>query len=177
VATHRSPKGSYTRPTPDFFIDRACTVGGVYSPVPAVGAALDLYNNATEGSNLHVYKVFVGNDGSELYGITAIHGHGANFLQNGATVIVPGPTPFGQLYYDTVPAQWTGFLYPNNTALSDRLYGDNTAGSTDQWYAQGPICVLSPGYSLRVYVSTGTTVTSATPIAVSFYYLQLRDQG
>jgi hypothetical protein len=177
MATYRRPKGSYTRPTPDFFINSACTVGGVTSAAAGTGAALDLYNNALDGSSLHVYTVWVGNDASELYGITALHGHGGTFLANGVSVIVPGPTPWGQLYVDTVPAQWSGTFYPAGTSLSDRLYMNDVAGSQDRWHTGGPICVLSPGYALRVYGATGSGTTGTSPVAVSFYYLQIRDQG
>jgi len=177
MATHRRPKGTYTRPTADFFIDVACTVGGVFAAAAGSGAALDLYNNAADGSSLHVYNVWVGNDAGQLYGVTAIHGHGANFLLNGATVVVPGPTPWGQLYYDTVAAGFAGTFFPVGGTLLDRLFGNNVAGTVDSWSTGGPICVLSPGYSLRVYESVGSAQTGINPLAVSFYYLQIRDQG
>jgi hypothetical protein len=177
MATYRRPKGSYSRPSPDFFIDSACTVGGVASAAAGTGAVLDLYNNASDGSSLHVYNVWVGNDASELYGLTALHGHGGTWLANGVTVIVPGPAPWGQLYADTIAAQWPGTFFPVGTTIGDRLFMNNVAGSQDTWRTGGPICVLSPGYALRVYKSAGAGTTGTNPMAVSFYYLQIRDQG
>lgn len=177
MGTHRRPKGSYTRPTPDYFTDRAATVGGVFSSTAGHGAVLDLFNNATEGSNLHVYNVWVGNDAGQLYGMTTINGHGANFLSNGVTVIVPGPTPWGQLYYDTIGPIWSGTFFPVGGNFSDRLYGNDVAGVVDQWNVPGPLCVLYPGYSLRVYEVAGSGETGTNPFAVSFYYLQIPDAG
>lgn len=178
MPTNRSPKGSYVRPTADFYIDQAATVGGCFWPSTAIAAVLDLYNNAIDGSNLHVYKVWVGNDAAGLYGMTRISGHGGNFLQNAIPVVITAPTLPGQLYQDTISPQYSGFEFPKDTALNDAFIGDNEAGSEDTWYAPGPICVIPPGFSMRVYPFVGSGQSGGGGlITCTFYYVVLKDKG
>ena len=174
MPTYRRPKGSYTRPTPDFFSDRAATVGGVYVAAAPNGVVFDLYNNATDGSALHVWKFWVGNEAGEAYGVTRIHGHGANFLQNSVPVFTDGPQLPGQLYQDTIAPLFTGIPAPPGFVQSDAFIGDNVAGTVDIYGSPGPLCVLAPGYSLRVYGITGTGYINPTQIGVTFYFLAIR---
>lgn len=178
MATRRKPKGSYVRETGDFYIDRAATVAGWFWPSTALATCIDLYNNAKDGSNLHVYRVWVGNDASGIYGMTRIEGHGANFLQNGVPVVITGPSLPGQCWYDTLPPQYTGFFFPKDTPFSDAFFADNEAGSQDTWQAPGPICVIPPGFSMRAYAMVGSGQSGGGGMmAVTFYYVVLPDRG
>jgi len=173
MATYRRPKGSYVRATPDFFGDRAATVGGVYVVAPPDGVVFDLFNNASDGSYLYVYELWVGNEAGEAYGVTRLKGHGANFLQNAVPVFTDGPTLPGELYQDTIGPLFVGIPAPPGFVHSDALIGDNVAGSVDIYSTVGPLCVLTPGYSLRVYAITGTGYINPTQLGCSFYFLAL----
>lgn len=178
MATNRSPKGNTIRPVGDWYTDRAATVGGAYNPSASVAAVLDLYNNASDGSNLHVYKIFVGNDAAGWYGITQLSGHGGNHVADGFPVVIGGPQLPGQLYQDTISPQWSGGPgFPVDTAFGDVLFMDNEAGSMDVWSAPGPIKVIPLGYSLRVYAFTSSTFSAGQLMVASFYYLALPDRG
>jgi hypothetical protein len=179
MATRRTPKGSYVRATGDFFIERCATVGGAYNPSAVGAAVLDLFNNAVDGSNLHVYRIFVGDDAAGWYGITTLSGHGANFMQNAVPVVTGAARLPGQLYWDVIPPQYTATAgaLPVNIPFSDVLFMDNEAGSMDIWTGQGPISVIKPGYSLRVYALCSTTFTAGQMIVASFYYAALPDLG
>lgn len=178
MPTNRSPKGSYVRPTADFYIDQAATVGGFFYPSSAVAAVLDLFNNAQDGSNLHVYKVWVGNDAAGLYGMTRLQGHGATFLSNAFPVVITAATLPGQLYQDEIAAQFSGSFFPKDTPFSDAFIADNEAGSQDTWSAAGPICVIPPGFSMRVYPFVGSGQTGGGQlITATFYYIVLKDRG
>ena len=59
----RQPRGAYVRTTPDRFLARTA-VGGMLrfstnGTVPAIG----LFNNAIDGSSLHVYALWTFGDG------------------------------------------------------------------------------------------------------------------
>jgi len=177
MATQRRPKGSYTRPTSDFFIDRAATVGGWYSPTAVLEPVLDLYNNAQDGSNLHVYRVWVGNDAASIYGMTQIKGHGANLMQAAVPVVTGAPRLPGELYYDGITPSYTYIGVPKDQPISDAFFMDNEAGSQDAWQAAGPICVIQPGYALRVYPVISKSNAAGGFIAATFYYIALRDIG
>jgi hypothetical protein len=177
MGTWRRPKGTYVRPTADWFTDRAATVGGAFDPNAVLATTLDLYNNATDGTNLHVYRLWGFNDAAGHYGVTTLKGHGANFMRNASPVIVGNPILPGQLYQDTIPPQYSGFLFPFDTPFSDVLFADNEAGSQDTFAAPGPICVIPPGYSLRVYSLCGSGQTHGQMMTASFYFLALPDSG
>lgn len=178
MPTNRTPKGSYVRSTADFYIDQAATVGGVFWPSTAVVTVLDLFNNAQDGSNLHVYRVFVGNDAAGWYGMTRLQGHGANFLTNSFPVVITGASLPGQLYQDTIAPQYPDQPFPKDTALFDAFIGDNEAGTEDMWNAPGPICVIPPGFSMRVYPFVGANQTGGGgQMSATFYYVVLKDRG
>jgi hypothetical protein len=173
----RNPLGVYVRQTPDWFLRRCATVGGAFWPSAQVGAALDLYNNAQDGSLLHVYRVFVFNDAGAEYGMTRIQGHGANHLMDAVPIVITAPGLPGQLWQDTVPAQFAGNQFPKDTAFSDAFMGNNVAGSMDDWHDDGPICVIPSGFSLRVYGFAGAAQVGGTYMNATFKYAVLSDQG
>jgi hypothetical protein len=178
MATNRKPKGNYTRQTGDWFIDRAATVGGYFWPSSNLATVLDLYNNASDGTNLHVYRVFAGNGAAANYGMTRLSGHGAKFLTNAFPVVITGPTLPGQLYYDTIAPQFVGAIGPQDEPFFDALFMENDAGSMDVWDAPGPICLIPPGFFMRVYGFTGTGRTGGgAQMSASFYYVALPDRG
>jgi hypothetical protein len=174
VGTWRRPKGSYVRPTGDFFIDRAATVGGFFVPSALLNTSLDLYNNATDGSNLHVYRLWVHNDAETLYFATRVKGHGATLMQNAVPVVVGAGALPGQLYYDTQPQ--LGATFPVDTPLSDAYYFGDESGFQAGFAAPGPLAVILPGFSFRVQTALKAAITGNLLVA-TFYFVALPDTG
>jgi len=174
MATYRRPKGSYNRPTPDFFADRAATVGAFYWPTAAVSTTFDLYNNASDGSSLHLWAAFVGNDAAGLYAATQLKGHGANFARNSTAVITASGQLPGQLWIDTQAPQFSTLPWDKDTIYADAWVLDNEAGSLDNLHSGGPICIIQPGYSFRVYPLISSAQSGGDVMAVTFYFLALQ---
>lgn len=174
MATYRRPKGSYTRPTADFFLSQMMIGGVFFRPADGFSGVVELYNNATDGSALHVYKLWVGNDAGGAYWVTRQAGtQGGTAVTSYPVVSQGAPQPglinyasAGQVNWDT-PAQFVMPAY---------IGGDNEAGSLDDYSAPGPICVLMPGDSLQVF-SPSISGISAGICAVTFYWAALRDVG
>jgi hypothetical protein len=174
MSTTRKPKGSYSRQTTDFFIDQ-CMIGGVvFRPANGNSGVVELFNNAVDGSALHLYKLWVQNDASGLYWVTRQTGtQGGTPVQSYPVVssgaLLPGLINYAsaaQVDWDT-PAEFVQPAY---------IAGDNEAGSQDTFSAPGPICVLVPGDSLQVF-SPSISAIAAGFCIVTFYWAVFRDLG
>lgn len=174
MATYRRPKGSYTRATPDFFSDRAATVGAFYWPSTVLSTTFDLFNNARDGSSLHLWAAFVGNDAAGLYSATQIKGHGGTLAANATAVITASAQLPGQLYIDTQAPQFSTLPWDKDTIFANPWVLDNEAGSLDDLHSGGPICIIQPGYSFRVFPLCSSAQTTAPVMAVTFYFLALQ---
>jgi hypothetical protein len=177
MATYRRPKGSYTRPTPDFFTRQMAIVGGGFTLSSANDVVFTLFNNATTGEYFHVFKIWVFNDGEGSNAMSTQSGHGATFVSNAFPVVFDSPAPFGQLYQDqaaqVVPALT---IYPTAVPYGSYFVGGDEAAAQHPLGAQGPIAVIPPGYSLsiRSLNSIGNTNNS---LGVTFYYCILPESG
>jgi hypothetical protein len=170
----RKPKGSYTRHTTDWFLDR-CAIGGVfYNSTVGKMPAIDLFNNAQDGSNLHIYRLWVGNDAGFFYLVTRQSGSLNGTPVAPFPVIASGAALPGIISYADVP----NFPSPIPAPYGVGAYiaANNEAGSLDPFEAGGPICVLIPGTSLRVTWGS-QAVGSGAALGVTFYYAALADQG
>ena len=67
MATYRQPKGTYTRPSTDFFAERCATGGVFWNANFNKSAVVELYNDATDGSYLHLYRLWVSVDAGGAY--------------------------------------------------------------------------------------------------------------
>jgi len=107
---------------------------------------LDLYNNATDGSNLHLYYLVIFNDAQGMWAGNPHYGHGANFVANALPVITGAPSPPGQVYQDVVGSSFSGSnTIPNVTPLSFALMGGEETGSCPRVAPPGPLSVILPG--------------------------------
>src|SRR5215472_3253738 len=120
MGTFRRPKGSYVRPSADFYILDSSSVGGIITVVSPPVPSLDLFNNATDGTLLHVYEVIVGAQGYGPYAIVPIKGHGANFIVSATPVVADEAQPWGQLYWDSQTAVQT---WVSGSAADGQNYG------------------------------------------------------
>jgi len=174
VATYRRPKGSYTRPTTDFFIDR-CVIAGVwFTPALTFGGSIELYNNAADGSNLHLYRLWTQNDAAGGYYVTRQTGTQGGTAVQTFPVISSGAALPGIVNYAAI----AGTAYPLHGpfVLSGYMAMDNEAGSQDTFGADGPLCILVPGDSLRVIQPFGSAIDQGT-VAATFYWAAIRDTG
>jgi hypothetical protein len=174
MGTWRRPKGSYVRPTADFFIDR-CAIGGVfYQSTAGKVPAIELFNNATDGTQLHIYKLWIQNDGGYFYIVTRQTGTMGGTTVPVYPVIAYGGVPPGIISYADVDS----FTYPIPAPFGVGAFiaGNNEAGTLDDFSAPGPICVLAPQTSLRVRWGEQGPSRPGN-LAVTFYYAALPDQG
>jgi hypothetical protein len=174
VATLRKPKGTYTRPTTDFFPDR-CSVGGVvFIATAGRSAVIELFNNATDGSYLHLYRLWISNDASGVYWVTRQTGSMGGTVVKSYPVITSVAALPGQISYgEDVAVDW---LTPVPFVMPAFIGADNEAGSQDTFSAPGPICILGPGTSLRVF-SPSIGPASSGAAMVTFYWAALHDMG
>ena len=174
MSTTRKPKGSYSRPTTDFFINQ-CMIGGVVYFAPnGSSAVVELYNNAQDGSALHLYKLWVANDASGAYWVTRQTGAQSGTQVQAYPVVSSGAALPGLINYTTGPV--VDWITPSTFVMPAYLAGDNEAGSQDIFSAPGPICVLIPGDSLRVF-SPSIGSASQGAAMVTFYWAAFRDLG
>lgn len=173
MASQQRPKGTKTRQPADWNVLATCSVGGYFRPSDHTKTpAFDLFNEARDGSCLWVYNIFVNNDGEGLYHATQITGHGANGPVQGIPIVTGVAPVYGQLFQDVV----SGFIPPANfpldTLLTASYYFDEAADAANNWAAQGPLCVVTPGNSFRVVsdVAEGVGQPSGGMLIVSFYY-------
>jgi len=179
VGTFRRPKGSYVRQTPDWYIQEGSCVGGIITVVSPPVPSLDLFNNASDGTLLHVYQVIVGAQGYGPYALQTLQGHGANLITNAFPVVADDARPWGQLYWDSQTAAQT---WVSGSPADGQNYGSNYAldatGSTiDSLQTTGPISVLPPGYSLRVWYPNNFGVGTHATLSASFRYVEVMDRG
>jgi len=169
----RKPKGSYTRHTTDWFIGR-CAIGGVFFAAGVGnGAAVSLFNDATDGSNLHLYKLWVQNDAAGAYWVTRQTGALGGTTVTTYPVVSSGAALWGVISYAAVPQViWS----PGPFAMPAYIGADNEAGSQDIFAAPGPICVLVPGDSLTVYNPAPGAISEGY-LGVTFYWAVLPDLG
>lgn len=181
MGTHRTPKGSYVRPTADFYIDRAASAGALVSVVQTnIVPCIDLYNNATDGSYLHVYGVNMSTGGAGPAALRRLSGHGANLLGGNTPVIITAGALPGVLYWDKTAATviWPSGVAPDGGTDVAPYYFNDLTSAVDYFNFGGPLCVIPPGYSLRALITVGfTTGTTTYVLAASFYWCAIPDRG
>ena len=146
MSKYRRPHGQYVRETADWFIDRRMA-GGAYSGVVAGKfASVSLYNDATDGSVLHVIgatgNTFISPDTVDLYTHKGVLG----------TVVAGATTPITPF----LTTLW-GKIYTSSDAAATSDMGIWTLGlvnAPQPWPYNFPLCVLAPGFSLLCQGST-----------------------
>ena len=175
MATNAVPKGTLVRPTPDFYIDKLGMAAAAFeqSGSGAPDTTFDLFNNATDGSNLHVYKIWTFNDGQGMYAFAPFNGHGANFVTNGSPIITGDPAPWGQIYQDSATPVMTGFIViPNAAPLGGYFLGGDEGAVQAHFGVGAPLAVITPGWSLRAQSLISTSEINHG-LVVTFYYAVL----
>lgn len=161
----RTPKGSYFLNTPDWFFNRAASVGANNPGQAGSFAVTDLYNNAQDGSLLYIYAIESFNQGTESIRVQQVHGHVAGAQDGPAYPINPnvGTLP-GHLYIDQV----SNFDKP----ITDPYIFSVNATADEFVQPGGPCMIVPPGYSCRL-----ANNALAWGFTCWFYYVALRDSG
>src|ERR1700681_1535021 len=125
----RKPSGVYVRQTPDWFLSR-CAIGGVFY-ISTVGmmSGIDLFNNANDGSNLHIYRLWVQNDAEGFYNVTRQVGSLGGTPVDPSPISARGAPLPGIISYADIP----NFPAPVNgpIAFPGYIAGANDAGTMD----------------------------------------------
>lgn len=171
----RQPRGAYVRTTPDRFLARTA-IGSMFrastlGTVPAIG----LFNNAVDGSSLHIYALWTFGDaeGPQLWNI---QGSATGTLFGPCTAIITGAAgPPGQLWFEDRPGV-SGSPLPVDTNYGGYITAGDESGAMSSFTPNGPLCVLKPGYAL--YCSQFYSYPpDPQQLAVTFYYVWLQDLG
>lgn len=140
MSKHRRPHGQYTRETADWFVDRRMA-GSAYSP-PVVGkyGSVILYNDATDGSILHVVALNLCTFVAASIVNVAFHQGAIGTLQPNAVV------PIGPHFL-----QLPGKIYLSSDPATFQLPAVAILGGTNNpqfWPHNFPLAYLNPGYAL-----------------------------
>jgi len=164
----RIPKGVYSRPTPDWFIE-AGSSGGYHTPLFAALPRYEeiaLYNDATDGRSLYVYGMLTeANDDatfSVVYRPSPVNGAvvGAGF-----PIVSDGATNPGLIYLYSALAP-----LPIDAASGPFISDWTNTFTFAPIVSSGPIAVLRPGAALAFH--NHATVSSG--ITVSFWWTALK---
>jgi hypothetical protein len=136
----RIPHGQYVRGTPDWFVWNRMAGSNAQIAVPAAYSFVLLYNDAGDGSMLHVI-------GAVAQTTTATN-HVSAFFHQGAI-----GTNFPNTTVRTVPnmGQLNGALYTGSMGAfvpDVALWDFGQPGNDVPWPYEWPICILPPGYGL-----------------------------
>jgi hypothetical protein len=172
MATNAVPKGTYVKGPCQFNIDKLAIAGATFQTAPdGPDVTIDLFNNATDGSYLHVYKVWVFNDAQGMYVMNPLQGHGANLVGGAFPVRFDQPQPWGAIFQDSVANPFsTDTVIPTAAPAGAYFIGGTDSESNSNVWPPGPLAVIPPGFSLRVrsYISS---FFQDHGIAVTFYYV------
>jgi hypothetical protein len=136
----RQPHGQYVRTTPDWFIDNHMFGGSASFAAVGKFSSVSLYNDATDGSTLHVY------------GLLSFTTTAATVIQVIVTLGTYGPAPQG-VTQNVVPYRGllAGSIYVNQVVdqnQNNTPWAFPTMNSAAPWPYDFPVAILPPGYSL-----------------------------
>lgn len=165
----RAPKGSYVRATPDWFTD-AMAFAGAYQQASDTShnAYVGLYNDAVDGSSLHVMALGVEVEPTTNHTLGFIEqtltsgfiGPYSALYAHGRAVRLNRPAPYGQSRAANTPG--------GNTEEQIILLGGAYSGLL---VAPGwPLWILPPTYALWLQANLGGGSIYAT-----FWYLVIHD--
>lgn len=149
MASFRKPKGTFTRPAPDWFADNLAMIG--WQDLQASGGSggfvftFSLFNNDTIGRNLWVYRVAGSWDGTAGILCDYFHGIFGSQVSVASAVNPRNATPPGVLYEQRTHYPLGGLVpdIPNPlTVISSVFTAANVGGD---W----PLFIIPPGFSAR----------------------------
>jgi hypothetical protein len=173
MPSSRRPKGTYVRPTMDWFISSSAYIGGLASgDFHSNAPFMSLYNNDTNGGYLYVYRAIISsNEFTQVY-IDQQQGFTVPYDPAPATAT---PTPFPLNPLNASPpgllaiGNWLPTLRPATAPTQLEAPGQGIVFSVD---SSAPIWIIPATWTLNVY-----TISSDDEITATFWYTYLRDQG
>jgi len=165
MASYRKPKGTYVRPSPDWFINQLAS-GSWYNDqqVGTQYASIGLFNNDTLGRKFYIYGISVGTfNANTAYGVV-LNGTFGSLVTSCVSVDASLPAPPGQIYFTRF-----GPAAPPNVTLAQPAGTRFNLGSgytKVDVFQDWPICVLPVGYSLNIQSSLQSAEWST-----SFWYV------
>ena len=151
-------KGSWARNSPDWLVESAASVGANNPGVTGLNCVTDLYNDTTGTQYLHVYELYLQNTGTFSCSIQHVQGNCGGVTGPAYPVVIGAATPPGLLCIN----QLASIDRPN----TDPYISSVNTPAIDIMKPPGPLCVIAPGFSLRV-----ANRQTAFGFIVWFYYL------
>lgn len=148
MANYRKPKGTYNRPTADYFISQSAaagvTIGGNFADTFYAG----LYNNATDGSYLYVYGVCgLSQNANSTFAIYQQQGVGATLAQAGLPVLVNGKMIPGAIY--------TG-VQNNWATMAQGFTWGRSFGGDSVFFPGFPLAIIPPTWMALILEQAAT---------------------
>jgi hypothetical protein len=136
-------KGSWARSSPDWLVENAHSVGANNPGAVGLFACTDLYNDSQGSDYLWVYKVTIGNSGTFSIRAQQVQGNCGGVSGPGYCVVIGQAAQAGMLFVN----QLASFNRPNTDPY---LTDASSAALVDYIDPPGPVCVIPPGFSLRL---------------------------
>lgn len=154
MSLFRRPRGTYVRPTPDWFSANAAAVFGFGNGGTGSDPAVLLYNNDTLGRSLFVFGFGATNDGSEVVNWSFFNGPGFQLYASGNPFPIDPviAQPVGQLYSGLTAAQ--DAAPPRSTQEGLYLSSSTSIGSQNELvpvFAPYPLAIVRPGWSFGAW--------------------------
>jgi hypothetical protein len=148
MTIHRRPHGQYARNTPDWFSGRMMAGGWESAADTTHFSIVALYNDATDGSVLHVWAVHCFVQTATAYATVKLFFGTQGTLQTGtpAATNPHNPQLAGAIYGGIVPA-----------AIGTLIYEMGGGQNPTDWPGVFPFCFLVPGYSVCLVTSAVNT--------------------
>jgi hypothetical protein len=149
VSTFRRPKGTYTRPTPDFFVN-TLSFAGAYQPITGAGfqvfTTISLFNNDNTGRSLLVYFISAFWDGAAVIFSDLFQGTFGSLAATATPVNPLSPTPIGQVF---IKATTVAGSPPNPDITAPTGFLGLGFASAGIGFG-APLYIVRPGQSLRL---------------------------
>ena len=161
----RFPKGTISRIPPDWYASRAASAGCNNPSQPGSFACTDLFNDATDGSYLWVYWLYLQNSGTFSIRVYPFNGHTSGFQDgpglplNPAVASIPGHV-------------WIGFEGSHAVPITNQYESSVNAPVIDYINPPGPLMIIPPGWSMRC-------INNQTDFGfvANFYWIAIKDLG
>jgi hypothetical protein len=151
-------------------------IGGCfYLSTSGLSPSIELFNNAHDGSALHLYRIISNAAGAGPYYITRQTGTQGGTIVPSYPVVSSGSQQPGQINYTDVASSTYPRVGPVGAAAMIVL--QNYAADNDYVSTDGPFCVLVPGDSIRVVNPYQGTEPSSQYLSATFLWLAIRDLG
>ncbi len=145
----RRPKGTYVRPTPDWFTDVLAYAGGFY---PDPGGAFQsfstfsLFNNDNQGRFLQLYFMSAFWNGASIIFGDLFKGSFGTLARNGASVDPLQPSPPGQVFLKSTVVVGS----PSNPDITAPTFFFGLGFASAGIGFGAPLAIIPVGWSLRL---------------------------